>query len=146
MGDLTEHFSRHEFACKCGCDKEIELGLVQRLERARWIRSAPIIITSGVRCLDQNTKVGGSPRSAHLVGWAADLRCSTSTERYLLLGALIHAGVNRIGIYSKHLHVDLDPRKPENLIWADIPATPVDRIFPPGPSTSSGRQGKEGSG
>lgn len=36
--------------------------------------SPKILILSGFRCHDLNLKVGGSPTSAHLYGWAADLK------------------------------------------------------------------------
>lgn len=34
----------------------------------------PIIVTSGYRCYRLNRAVGGSPTSAHPLGWAADIK------------------------------------------------------------------------
>ena len=39
MGDLTEHFSRSEFACKCNCGADgISEELVSKLELVRLIK------------------------------------------------------------------------------------------------------------
>ena len=36
MGDLTENFSRREFACTCNCGADgIDMELVEALERVR---------------------------------------------------------------------------------------------------------------
>ena len=73
MGDITRNFSRHEFACKCGCGLDvIDLNLVNRLQVVRDILNTPIIIHSGVRCAEHNRDVGGKPRSLHLAGKAID--------------------------------------------------------------------------
>jgi uncharacterized protein YcbK (DUF882 family) len=67
MGDITQNFSRWEFACKCGCGLDkIDTRIVERLQVIRDIISVPIIITSGCRCPAHNEKVGGKPGSYHL--------------------------------------------------------------------------------
>lgn len=48
--------------------------LVERLlDPLREAFGRPIIVTSGYRCPELNKAVGGSPTSAHLQGYAADL-------------------------------------------------------------------------
>ncbi|MBO7499641.1 MAG: hypothetical protein J6T64_10725 [Bacteroidaceae bacterium] len=44
----------------------------QFLDPLREAVGGPVIITSGYRCRDLNTAVGGSPTSYHLLGLAAD--------------------------------------------------------------------------
>ena len=44
------------------------------LDGLREFYGKPIKITSGFRCTELNKLVGGSPTSAHVVGYAADLR------------------------------------------------------------------------
>lgn len=74
MGDLSKHFSRHEFACPCGCGFDtVDAELLDVLERARAAFARPIIITSGARCHSHNLVVGGQLDSQHLVGKAADI-------------------------------------------------------------------------
>ncbi len=74
MGDLSNHFSRKEFACRCGeCDFDIvDAELVAVLEGVRKHFGSPVQITSGCRCVCHNKRCGGSENSEHLTGRAAD--------------------------------------------------------------------------
>lgn len=75
MGDLTENFDRDEFACKCGCGfDDIDMRVVRLCQMVRDFFESPVTITSGCRCQSHNRDVGGSPRSQHLVGFAADIK------------------------------------------------------------------------
>jgi uncharacterized protein YcbK (DUF882 family) len=69
-------FGRHEFACKCGCGFDVvDVELLAVLEYVRdHFERRPVIITSGCRCEMHNKTVGGSPRSQHLLGKAADFK------------------------------------------------------------------------
>lgn len=74
MGDLSAHFSRHEFACACGCGYDTvdtELNVV--LESIRQRYDSPVHVTSGARCIAYNAEIGGAPSSMHLVAKAADI-------------------------------------------------------------------------
>ena len=74
MTQLSEHFARHEFACKCGCGQDtVDAELITTLEAIREHFGEPITITSGNRCPTYNTKVGGSVYSQHLISRAADI-------------------------------------------------------------------------
>ena len=118
MGDLTEHFSRSEFACKCGCGRaDVDLRLVSRLEALRRALGRPLIITSGVRCPEHNRTVGGKPTSAHLKGMAADVRCGTSLERYKLVREALAAGFLRVGVARDFVHLDLADDLPQPRLW-----------------------------
>lgn len=117
MGDLTKHFSRWEFECSCGCEFDrVQVAFVERLQKVRE-KFGPITVHSGCRCEAHNLSVGGSPSSSHLKGLAADLRCANSLSRYLLLKILMAEGFQRIGMGQEFVHVDLDPLKPQPLIW-----------------------------
>jgi len=117
MGDLTKHFSRWEFECSCGCGyDQVHVELVKRLQNVRE-NFGPMTIHSGCRCAPNNRSVGGSPLSSHLRGLAADIRCSNSLSRFNLLSGLTAQGFKRIGIGQEFIHVDMDPDKPQSLIW-----------------------------
>ena len=90
MGDLTKNFSRHEFACKCGCgfdtvDYEL-LTILQKLANdfsEKYNCRIMIIISSGCRCREYNEKIQKkvnpnykpySSRSQHILGRAADFK------------------------------------------------------------------------
>lgn len=118
MDIISEHFRRSEFQCACPCKADhIQPVFIAHLEDARRKYGGPMMITSGVRCPEHNAKVGGVPDSAHVTGWAADIACTTSDQRFKLINALLSAGFKRIGVASNFVHCDLDPSKPENLMW-----------------------------
>lgn len=48
--------------------------LLRVLDSLREFYGKPIRITSGFRCAELNKLVGGSPTSAHVIGYAADLQ------------------------------------------------------------------------
>lgn len=118
MSDLTKNFSRHEFACKCGCGRDdISLELVAVLQELREALGAPLTITSGVRCMAHNAAVGAKPSSAHVKGLAADIACSDSRTRMLLVSLALHAGIGRVGIARTFVHLDLDKTLPQEVLW-----------------------------
>lgn len=84
---LSENFTLGEMiasdtAKKKGIDNTPTLADIYRLRELcvnllQPIRDAwgkPIKVTSGYRCYRLNRLVGGSPTSAHPLGWAADIR------------------------------------------------------------------------
>ena len=74
MGDLSEHFSKHEFACRCGCGlMNVKGRLVMTLEAIREAVGLPVNIECGSRCETHNAAVGGVADSGHLTGEAADI-------------------------------------------------------------------------
>ena len=81
---LTEHFSLEELtqsqvASRKGIDNDpseavktnLEV-LANGLERVRAILLSPLHISSGYRSFDLNKLIGGSTKSAHMDGYAAD--------------------------------------------------------------------------
>jgi len=74
MGDLSKHFNRSEFACKCGCGFDtVDYELLLVVEDVRTHFNKPITINSGCRCVKHNASVGGTERSQHVKGKAADI-------------------------------------------------------------------------
>lgn len=71
---LSTHFDSAEFECNCGCGfNATSTRLVEGLQALRDYFGVPIRITSGCRCRPHNRKVGGSHKSQHLLGNAADI-------------------------------------------------------------------------
>ena len=88
-----------------------------KLEVAREYAGIPFKISSGYRSAEHNIKVGGVSGSSHTKGYASDIVCSSSGQRYTIIKALFDAGFNRIGIASSFIHVDNDPDKAPDVIW-----------------------------
>lgn len=75
-------------AVQCGIDnsptKEVEQNLIQLVEnildplREAWGR--PIIVNSGYRCPELNSKVGGAKNSQHLLGLAVDIQTRSDSR------------------------------------------------------------------
>lgn len=82
------HFSRQEFACKCGrCGgfpAEPEEKLVKTADAVRAHFGAAVLVSSGVRCGVHNTAVGGVANSRHLTGKAMDFRVVGKTAAEVL--------------------------------------------------------------
>lgn len=107
---IYEHFS----------DKEtlgLKPDLMFKLERARVLFDAPLIITSGFRDSTHNDSVGGVKDSAHTQGLAVDLRCADAGLQRKLCWALGAAGFRRVGVYSKHIHADCSTDLPSPAFW-----------------------------
>ncbi len=69
----VKHFKKEEFNCKCCGMNNIDLKLVKILDEIRDYFGQPVIISSGCRCKNHNTKVGGVQGSRHVLGKAADI-------------------------------------------------------------------------
>jgi len=88
---LTEHFSLEELI-RTGRNsnnvpsieqKEALKLLAQKvLQPAREILGRPITVTSGFRSITTNRLVGGSSKSQHCNGEAADLQCDNNQELF----------------------------------------------------------------
>jgi len=114
----SKYFKRSEFACKCGCGAaHVSPVLVELLDQARAAAGFPFFVTSGVRCAAHNAKAGGKPDSAHLYGYAADIACTLSGPRRRIVRGMLSAGAPRIGVHRAFVHVDVDPTKPQDLMW-----------------------------
>lgn len=114
---LTNNFYEDEFICKCGCGaKEIDKELLINLQLARDELGVPMQVTSGLRCKNWNSKVGGSDHSAHLSGKAVDIATNSSRSRYNLVRIMLKF-FKRIGIAKSFIHVDVDYMKTNPVIW-----------------------------
>lgn len=108
MGDLSPHFNRREFACKCGCGmSNINLQLVERLETIRGYFNAPVTINSACRCPAHNKKVGGAPNSQHMQGIAADIVVKGVPPAEVAKFAEAFWMSGGVGRYKTFTHVDV---------------------------------------
>lgn len=87
------------------------------LDNARWYAGIPFVITDDYR--DHDDPVGVSD-SAHKKGRAVDIRAHTSISRYKIVMGALEAGFKRIGVYDRHVHLDNDRDKPQDVLWVGI--------------------------
>lgn len=115
---VTQHFQTSEFGCKDGTPyppdwfTERLRPLCRVLEELRYDLNAPIIITSGYRTPEYNTKIGGAPRSQHVQGRAADIQVKSYTpaqvhETILRLHGIGKVRLGGLGVYNTFVHLDI---------------------------------------
>jgi zinc D-Ala-D-Ala carboxypeptidase len=117
MENITDNFSRAEYACKCGCGKDnIKDELAIKVQQVRDILGRSITINSGIRCSNHNSAINATPTSSHIEGWAADLAYNGASNRYELLHAAMQV-FDRVGIAKTFIHVDVDANKTAGVVW-----------------------------
>ena len=104
-----KNFRIQEFVCRCGCKmpaevrQNIEALVANVLDSLREAYGKPIYVNSGHRCEAYNRKVGGVPRSQHIVGEAADIHCDDNAR---LAKLIVQQGrFDQLIIYPTFLHV-----------------------------------------
>lgn len=108
MGDISEHFSRSEFSCRCNCGFDtVDAELLNVLEEIRSHFNAPVKITSGCRCEAYNKTVGGKKYSQHLFGRAADIQVEYKGPIFVAEYAeYVMPNTGGIGRYTTFTHLD----------------------------------------
>jgi hypothetical protein len=109
MPQSSEHFSKHELACKhCG-ECFVEQDLLDALEAFRSVVGAPVHIHSGYRCAQHNAEIGGAKGSLHVAGRAADVSVVGKTARQLKAIAETVPRIKGFGIddHKNYLHIDV---------------------------------------
>lgn len=106
------------FRCTPSCSKrDMNVGTLQRLNKAREIAGIPFVLTSAYRSPAWDKLKGRSGTGAHTLGRAVDIKCTTLRERFIIVSALIQAGFTRIGIAKTYIHADDSPTHSQKLIW-----------------------------
>ena len=118
---MTKNFKIHEFECSCGCKMPLEvyenvIKLSGQLQKLRDYTGRAITINSAYRCHEHNRKSGGSSRSQHLLGKAADITIEglKPAEVYRLINELIDMGLmlqGGLGSYKSFTHYDIRKTK-----------------------------------
>jgi len=97
--DALRYFKRSEFSNPDGMSIELLL----KLDWARQKAKLPFVLNSTYRANDARN---------HGKGLAADIACTNSAHRLIMLKALLAVDFERIGIYSNHIHVDVAKNNP----------------------------------
>lgn len=103
-----KHFRPSEFKCPCCGRILVEERLLLELEILRSVLGNKIVIVSGYRCEKHNREVGGSSKSYHLKGMAADIISPGIHPLRIYLKA-VWVGFRGVGLIlpSGAVHVDI---------------------------------------
>lgn len=103
-----------------GSGKEkMDINLLMILDNMRHRSGIPYKITSGYRSSEYNKKIGGVKNSAHIQGKAADISATDSRTKYLIIEAALHFKIERIGVASNFIHIDIqeETEKTTKILW-----------------------------
>ena len=125
--NISGDFKVKEFACKDGSDKVlVDDGLVELLQMIRDHFQKPVFISSAYRTERHNRAVGGSPRSQHLLGKAADIVVSGVLPLEVAQYAeFLLDGYGGVGLYNNFTHVDVRTSRSrwDNTSGKEVPVT-----------------------
>lgn len=108
--DLLKHFKPEEF----DRPEKMNHKLLYRLDRVRALAGVPIYVTSSYRSGDERS---------HGDGEAVDISDNlkgkpvSSVWRFKVLSAALWVGFRRVGIYDRHIHLDVSTSLPGEVCW-----------------------------
>jgi len=108
VGDLSEHFSRYEFACKCGCGEDtVDYEELNYLERIRKHFGSSVTINSAHRCYKYNRSktVGSNDESQHPKARASDIVVD-GVDPSDVADYAEEIGIPGVGRYNSFTHID----------------------------------------
>lgn len=108
---MQNYFTADELKCKCCGKLLISTKFKKKLNRARELAGFPFVVHSGYRC-EAHNKAIGSTSSNHTKGQAADIVCFSDRTRFLVVKAIILAGMLGIGIHKTFVHCDINRTSP----------------------------------
>ena len=101
-----------------GVDTGISAAISNKMRAIQNVFGKRLVITSGFRSPERNSKVGGAKNSAHLRGNAVDISTNgmSTDEKVKLIQVASAIGIGGIGVYtSGALHFDIEGRR----AWGD---------------------------
>ncbi|MBU0580932.1 MAG: hypothetical protein KKA19_07120 [Candidatus Margulisbacteria bacterium] len=122
MGDISEHFSKRDFACRCKkCHHEfkISLTLVGILELIRSHFNKRLEILSGFICEEENTQQGGTKKNYQALGKAAKIMVVQIPPEQIFQFAERIPQVKGLGLnpVKKYVYLDIRDKNEKKWIW-----------------------------
>lgn len=127
MTQLSNHFSLAEMTTtSTGLNNTpnvqqlaILTNTAQAMEAVRKLLGSPISVNSGFRSAAVNRKVGGSPTSAHALGYAVDFVCPAFGDPMAICRAIVAAGIKFDQLIMERnswVHISFDPRMRQQVL------------------------------
>lgn len=115
----SKYFREGEFRqCDPPCDMEdMDVNFLKKLDEIREKAGIPLVLNCAYRSRQHDLSKGRSGNSAHTRGKAADVRCTTSANRFKIVAACLACGITRIGIGKTFIHIDNDGSLPQGVIF-----------------------------
>lgn len=91
----------------------------QAMDAVRKLLGSPIRVNSGFRSAAVNRKVGGSPTSAHALGYAVDFVCPAFGDPMAICRAIVASGIKfdqLIMEKNRWVHISFDPRMRQQVL------------------------------
>lgn len=119
MITTSKYFKDSEFArCSPSCSiNDMQQSTLDKLDKARELAGIPFVLTSAHRSSAHDKAKGRSGTGSHTLGHAVDIKCNTSSNRFLIVDALLKAGFKRIGIANNFIHADDSIQHAQAVIW-----------------------------
>ena len=117
MAYTCRYFNDREFTCHCGCGFNNACARIKMIaDDIRQHFGRPMIITSGVRCVAHNRRVGGVANSQHCQGNAIDFVINGVSQQQLLAYCQTLRNQGRAGYTyaipgTNAVHIDVGPRR-----------------------------------
>jgi|TARA_R110000796_G_scaffold9120_4_gene31340 uncharacterized protein YcbK (DUF882 family) len=112
------YFKANEFTCNgVNCFDKMQPSTLELLDDARHYAKIPFRLNSTWRSDAWNKEIKGAKNSAHLRGYAVDIKCTNSMDRFTIIKALLKAGYTRVGVASNFIHCDNDPSLAAGVIF-----------------------------
>lgn len=106
-----KNFSPKEIACKGDGMILIDEHAMDCLQRFRDLVGGPVVLNSAYRSETYNKKVGGAPKSQHLLGRAFDVQITDRLHRDEIHKLAKSAGFSGFGDYNTFVHIDIGPAR-----------------------------------
>ena len=106
-----KYFSEDELRCKGTGEVKMMEEFMNKLILLREKLNQPMVISSGYRTPEHNERIGGSKKSAHILGKAVDIVCS-GEKAHAILTLALELGFTGIGVKqhgdhkSRFIHLD----------------------------------------
>lgn len=122
---MRKYFSEDEQSCPCCGVNGLKPSFIKRLNQLRHNVGFALLMSSGYRCRNHNSDIGGAEDSSHILGRGGDLVVSRH-KAFRVLEEAPKLGFTGIGLHQKGetneriIHLDdltNEPGRPRPTIW-----------------------------